>query len=197
MELNQLNLFEDIISKISPLEFEKFCFEILNAYAEEEKLNSFEITHNKKMQLDDENYQIDIYAEYIALSVKMKVIVECKHLKRPVERKEVILLIDKVHSLAAHKGILISSSGFQSGAIERAIKDGIALLQIIDKNIMHITASLPKKNDNRMLEYYKKSPPYYALQYTGEVSDFPDKKIYPTPSMYLELKQHMLNIDNN
>jgi hypothetical protein len=151
------------------------------------------ITHNKKIKLDEENYQIDIYAEYSALKVKMKVIIECKHLKRSVERDEVVVLIDKVHTLAAHKGILISTSGFQKGATVKAKKNGIALLQIIDKSIMTITASLPQKDDNRKLDYFFKYPPYFVFQYSGQIENFPDKQIYPTKAMEIEIKQELVN----
>jgi len=185
------NPYVEIISSISPVDFEKFCLEILKVYAEKEKLVDFKITHNKKIIIDDENYQIDLYAEFTALNVKMKVIVECKHIKRSVERDEVVVLIDKVRTLAAHKGILISTSGFQRGSTVKARKNGIALLQILDKSIKTITASLPQEVDNRKLDYYL--PPYFVLEYSGQIEDFPDKQIYPTDAMEEELKQKILN----
>ena len=187
------NPYVDIISSISPVEFEKFCLEILKAYAEEEKLKDFKITHNKKFILDDESYQIDIYAEFTALNVKMKVIIECKNIKRSVERNEVVVLIDKVRTLGANKGILISTSGFQKGSTAKAKRNGIALLQILDKRIRTVTMSIPQKNDNRKLDYIFNLPPYFVLEYSGQIEDFPDKQIYPTKAMEEELKQMLLN----
>jgi len=178
-----LNPYKEIVSNITPLEFEKFCYTVIKEYAELEKLTNFKIIHNKKIKIDDESYQIDIFAEFIALTVKINVLIECKHQKRPVERDEVIILIDKLHTLSAHKGILISTSGFQSGAVKKAEKNGIALLQIIDNHIMNIRASIQTEQDERYIEYQKKSPPYYCLQYSGLIPDFPDKMIYPTKSM--------------
>jgi predicted helicase len=186
-----MNPYKDIVSNISPLEFEKFCFTVIKKYAESEGLNDFNIVHNKKMKVNGEEYQIDILAEFIALSVKFIAIIECKRQNRPVERDEVTILVDKVHRLAAHKGILISTSGFQSGALKKANDSGIALLQIIDKQVMHIRASIQPEQDERYNEFIKKLPPYYALQYSGAIPDFPDKKIYPTESMELELIQRI------
>jgi len=174
-----INLFEDLVSKISPSEFEKFCFTVIKEFAKAEKLNEFEIIHNKKVKINDESYQIDVYVEFTAMKVKFKVIIECKHQKRPVGRNEVVILNDKIHHLSAHKGILISSSGFQRGAIERATESGIALIQIIDKSIMFIRASIPTDNEMRLIEYMEQCPPYYALYYSGNIPYFPDKKIFP------------------
>ena len=45
----------------------------------------------------------------------MLVFVECKHLRRPVERDAMLILLQKLHSVGAHKGIVFSTSGFQAG----------------------------------------------------------------------------------
>ena len=190
---DNFNPYVDISSSISPVEFEKYCLVILKAYAEEEKLKDFTITHNKKIQKGDEKYQIDIYAEYTALHVKNKVIVECKHLNRSIERDEVIVLIDKVRTLGANKGILISTSGFQKGTTAKAKENGIALLQILDKSVRTVVACVPQDIDNRKLEYFNNCPSYFVIEYSGEIEDFPDKQIYPTEAMELELKQMLLN----
>ncbi|MVO99556.1 hypothetical protein EDM21_08445 [Paenibacillus sp. N10] len=126
-------------------------------------------------------------AEFVALSVGFKVIVECKRYTRPVEREKIVVLADKVRSLGAHKGILISTSGFQSGATEYARQHGIALLQIFDKYVMHAQASSNLQTDPILLEFIKQSPKFYAYQ--CDLNDFPDKKIYPSKTMVLEIKK--------
>lgn len=184
-----MNPYLDIASKITPVEFELFCLEVLKAYAESEQLTDFSIIHNKRVNNADEVYQIDIYIEFSALSVKFKVLAECKQYSRNVGRDAIIILSDKVKTLGAQKGILLSTSGFQSGAIKYAKEHGIALLQIIDKNIIHIQASINPTSNPQHREYYLHSPPYYVFEYSGLISDFPDKKIYPTASMELALKR--------
>jgi len=73
-----------------------------------------------------------------------------------------IILADKVKSLGAHKGILISTSGFQRGAYEYAVKHGIALLQIVNKQVLHINASCPTEQEERRLlmklEFHRRLP---------------------------------------
>lgn len=46
--------------------------------------------------------------------------------------EKVQILYDKIRATGAQKGILISTSGFQSGAIKYASEHGIALIQITE-----------------------------------------------------------------
>lgn len=190
--MKTINPYREFVASISAIEFEKYCIEILNAYAEAEALIDFQILHNQKVQTNDGEYQIDIMAEFVALSVGFKVIVECKRYTRPIEREKIVVLADKVRSLGAHKGILISTSGFQSGATEYARQHGIALLQIFDKFVMHIQNSSNPSIDHIQNEFIKLSPEFYAYQWSTKLSDFPDKQIYPSESMKLEIKEKIL-----
>lgn len=190
--METINPYREFVSSISATEFEEYCLEVLKAYAESESLNDFSMLHNQKIQTDDGDYQIDIYAEFIALSVRFKVIIECKRYTRPVEREKIVVLADKVRSLGGHKGILISTSGFQSGASEYAKKHGIALLQIFDKHVMHIQNSLPSEMNRLHMEFIRQSPKYYAYQWNYNLNDFPDKQIYPSKSMALDLRKKIL-----
>jgi len=180
------NPFCNFSSSITSAEFEEYCLTVLQEWANLDNLKDFTITNNIKLKKNDEEYQIDVYAECTIINVKIKILVECKHQKRPVERDEVILLNEKVRNLAAHKGILISTSGFQSGALERAKENGIALIQIMDKIIIFFQASLQNINEYK-IEFQKQYPPYIAFEYSGAIPDFPDKKIYPTVKMEEDL----------
>ena len=69
-----MNPYRDFVSTISPLEYERCCFDVLKAYAETECLSDL-IIHNTKIMTDDGEYSIDIYAEFVALSVEFEIIV--------------------------------------------------------------------------------------------------------------------------
>lgn len=191
-----INPYRELVANISPTEFEKLCLEILNSYAETENLSEFSIQHNVHIPTHDGTYQIDVYASFVAMGVEFKVIVECKRYSNPVSREKVAVLNDKVRSLGAHKGIIISTCGFQSGAYEYAKKHGIALLQIIDKNVIHImNAAIPETEKQKrelqlMLEWYKWIPKYYAKEY--ETMDFPDKTIFPSQGMIEQIRQDFI-----
>ena len=115
-----INPFKELVKELTPTEFEKYCLEIIQKYAEQEKLKSFHIEHNKKIQTHDGIYQIDIYAEFVVLNVQMRMLIECKKYDKPVGRDKVEVLANRLQSIGAQKGILISTSGFQSGAARYA-----------------------------------------------------------------------------
>ncbi len=191
-----INPYRELVASISPLEFEVLCLEILNSYAEAEHLSKFSIQHNVHIPTDDGIYQIDIYASFIAMGVEFKVITECKRYSNPVSREKVAVLNDKIRSIGAHKGIIISTCGFQSGTYDYAKKHGIALLQIIDKSVLHImNAVYPKTEEqkrkiNLMVEWSKCMPKYYAKEYNS--MDFPNRSIYPSPIMLEKIRRDFI-----
>ena len=190
------NPYREFVASISPTEFEELCLEILKSYAEAEHLSGFSIQHNVFIPADDGTYQIDVYARFIAMGVEFKVITECKRYSSPIFREKVAVLADKVKSLGAHKGIMISTCGFQSGAYEYAKKHGIALLQIIDKNVLHImNAANPETEEQKreiylMIDWHNRLPKYYAKEYA--TMDFPDRTIYPSPKMMETIRQEFI-----
>ena len=123
---------QDYVCSISPTEFEEFCLELLKIYATEENLKDFTIEHNVKQEAPDGTYQLDIIASFTALDVQLKILCECKQYTSQVKRERVEILEGRLKSLGMHKGILLSTSGFQSGAIQYAKSHGIALIQVFD-----------------------------------------------------------------
>lgn len=82
----------------------------------------------------------------MALNVDFLTLVECKRYRAPVDREKVQALLSKMQSVGAQKGILFSTSGFQSGAIEFAQIHGIALVELVDRRSTYLTKSL--ENDD-------------------------------------------------
>ena len=117
---------------MTSIDFEKFVLELLSK--EFCKFDNYKIEHNKIIEVYDGNYQIDGYIEYDVMGVTFKTLLKCKYYKDPIKREHVQLLHSKIQSCGAHKGILVTSSSFQSGAIDYAKHHGIALIVIISEN---------------------------------------------------------------
>lgn len=113
---------------ISPADFELLVKGILDKASE--SLVEYTSCHQARINGSDGEYVIDVLARFSALGAEFKVIVECKRTGRSVERQDVQVLHAKVSSLGAHKGMLFSTSGFQSGAVEYAEAHGIALVEV-------------------------------------------------------------------
>ena len=183
---------QEYICSITPTEFEKYCGEILLGYAEKERLHDFRITHDTKLESYDGVYQIDLYATFTAMGVEFKVICECKQYKNSVNREKVVVLADKVKSLGAHKGILLSTSGFQRGAIQYAKQHGIALIQVFDKDCDLYSYSNGESiydEDDPFIYGVRKMPPYKAINCTADT--MASKAVYPTQSMLKKIYQEM------
>lgn len=180
------NPYRKLQADITPTEFEIFCMDTLKAYAEKEGLKEFKIEHNKKIETYDSTYQIDVFAEYIALGCNHKVVIECKHQGDSIKRAIVTDLYTKIQSMGAQKGILISTSGFQKGAVRFAGAHGIALWQIVDARIKHIKNSVSRDISLKtilQMEMERYLPKYFMLEWDCD-ADFPYNEIYPTPEMY-------------
>lgn len=140
---------------ITPKEFELLVCDWLAQQGS--NIASLTVMHDQKIKAYDSTYQIDVVAKFQAFSgADFTVLVECKKYSAPVEREKVQVLHDKVRSIGAHKGMLFSTSGFQSGAIDYATQHGIALLTVADGAVSYQTRMLskaPKKLGNGFPKY--------------------------------------------
>lgn len=181
-----INPYRELSVRITPVEFEIFCMETLKAYAAETNLQDFVIKHNQKVETHDSTYQIDVLAEYTVLGCKNTLFVECKKHSNSIKRSVVTDLYTKLQSAGAQKGLLISTSGFQSDAVKFAEEHGIALWQVCDRFIKRYSASAGPGIPQYMmlqLEAEKYLPKYFMLEWDC-AADFPYHELYPTKEMY-------------
>lgn len=129
----------ETILAMKPSDFEKYSLQILKEQTE--GLKNVKIIHNKVIEAYDGNYQLDGYIEFEAMGVLYKTIVECKHYKYPISREIVQKVYDNLRAIGAQKGIVISTSNFQSGAIKYAQAHGIALIQLTEIGNNYYTRS--------------------------------------------------------
>ena len=118
----------DTVLEMTPIDFEKYALQILESKTK--GLDNVKFEHNKVVEAYDGNYQLDGYIEFEVMGVLYKTIVECKHYKYPISREIVQKVYDNLRAIGAQKGIVVSTSNFQSGAIAYAKTHGIALIQM-------------------------------------------------------------------
>jgi len=95
-----------------------------------------------QVKWDDEinGYQIDVSARFQNGPYEYLQIHECRDRGRPVTRDDVAVMVNKVKQTKANKGVIISAAGFQSGAKELAVANGIDLFELSE-----IPADWPEK----------------------------------------------------
>lgn len=158
--------------EITSKEFEEIIHLYLSSLGNE--LKSFSAIHNASVEAFDGEYQIDVLAKFEFLGASFTVLVECKRHKNPIKREVVQALHGKINSLGAHKGLVFSTSEFQSGAIEYAEEHGIALITVKNARLTYRTKSadsvemdIEKINAlNRMLDEFGE-PKYQCVYMRG------------------------------
>ena len=84
------------------------------------------------------NHNVDVLVKSQHVGFEITWIVECKHWKTRVSKLHVLALREIVADVGADRGILLSESGFQSGAIEAA---NLTNVQVTSLAQVSVTAS--------------------------------------------------------
>jgi hypothetical protein len=72
-------------------------------------------------------HEVDLSYTTRSAGADVLVLVECKAYRRPVPVEDVLTLAERVDDIGAHKAILVSTNGFDPGAVKVAKGRGIAL----------------------------------------------------------------------
>ena len=157
-----MNMFvpmKDAYYDITPNQFEEYSLQLLQEQFE--GATNLVIEHNVKEKTTDGTYQIDGIIMFSEGGFDFKILVECKHYKYSISREKIAVLHDKLRALNANKGIFITSSNFQKGAIQYATEHNIALVQLVaaDKH-------KPEFHLNQILNsfsFYNNGKPYLGV----------------------------------
>ncbi len=133
--------WSDRRARIDGATFERVVAEILVDLGA--SLPDFRIERQELVKAGDGQYRIDVTARFTQLGAEFLVLVECKDHARPVEREDVQVLFDKIRSVGAHKAMLFSTNGFQSGALEYARAHGVALVRVVEGALTYETRGQP------------------------------------------------------
>lgn len=151
---------------LTPDEFEMYVEEYIRGLGGD--LNEFEVKRLDTLSSSDDEYVMDVTARFEALGAAFLVLIECKRHQHAIKRETVQILRDKVSEVGAHKGMIISTSGFQSGAVAYAAKHGIALIHVADGRTIQIA-----KSQGGASEFLPGTPPivsWLTTIYEGEVA---------------------------
>lgn len=99
--------------------------------------NGVEVSRNVVLKGLKGEYQIDVFYQFENAGFIHRVAIECKYHKRPLDRDTIMPFCNKITDIGNVIGVIVSKSGYQSGAKEYAEKHGITLLT---------TEDLPKFN---------------------------------------------------
>lgn len=89
-----------------------------------------EATTDEKLSGARGSHRVDVAVRAKRFGIEQIWVVECKHWRGRVTQLHVSALRDIVHEVGADRGILLSESGFQKGAISLAERSNITLTSL-------------------------------------------------------------------
>ena len=115
-------------AEISPAEFEGMVGQILNLAWQ--GTSQYTVTVHDKITAADGAYDLDATVRSQQGGMEFVTVVEAKRHRHPIRRDLVQVLLQKVRSIGAHKGLMIATTTYQKGAIEYARAHGVALATV-------------------------------------------------------------------
>lgn len=128
---------------LKALEYEQFVAE---SFAALHDAGFGTVTQNKHITglKSGHDHQFDVAIELEIIGLHIIVVVECKHYRRRVEISDVLEFASRIDDVSAHKGVMVTTVGYQEGAIKIAKANRITLL---------ITAPEETPAQRRLREY--------------------------------------------
>jgi hypothetical protein len=121
---------------ITPGEFEEFVAQQLLGSASPE-VDDLKVTLHEKIARPDGTYDFDATIRFNLAGMSFLVLVEAKRHKDPIKRELVQVLHQKMQSVGAHKGVMVSTAPYQRGALLFAIEHGIALVTVTEGRFLY------------------------------------------------------------
>lgn len=129
-------------------------------YFEKEVQKSFdnvEIKHQEDLKtVTGREYNIDLSYNFKIAGIEYLTIIECKHWKDSVSRDLILTVKEKANDLGAHKSVLVTTKGFQKGAIEYAKEKGVGLIKITTKREIEVYSNFLGIQVSNILEELEK-----------------------------------------
>ena len=97
------------------------------------------VTVHEKILGADGAYDFDATVRYRFAGMAFLVVVEAKLHRNPIKRELVQVLHQKILSVGAHKGVMVATSAYQTGAVEFAKAHGIALVTVTESRFVFAT----------------------------------------------------------
>lgn len=125
---------------ITPSQFEEFVAEQLLGSARSE-VSDLHVALHEKISGVDGTYDFDATVRYQFAGMSFLVLVEAKLHRNPIKRELVQVLFQKLQGVGAHKGVMVSTAPYQTGAIIFAKAHGIALVTVTEGRFVFETRS--------------------------------------------------------
>lgn len=127
------------LADMSPAEFEQFVVDTLGSITPD--VHDLKVTLHEVVEGNDGTYDMDATMRFRLDGMDFLVLVEAKKHAHPIKREIPQILHQKVQSIGAQKGMVVSTAPFQRGALDFAKAHGIALVTVTEGRFIYETRS--------------------------------------------------------
>ena len=119
------------MAKNTGKDYEKLTQYIFNQIVNQNKVDNIEVQHDVTIQGKSTTHQIDVFWKFETGGEEYCAIVQAKDWKSKVPQKEMLAFNDIIRDLPyGTRGIFVSLSGYQKGAIDVAKANGITIYEL-------------------------------------------------------------------
>lgn len=112
-----------------PLHYELLVKRLLRTRLAHDTDHTPQIFHRKHYKgASGQDYEIDVSFETFLANTRVLTLLECKCYSDKVGVDDVAEFAYKVRDIGAHKGIIVTTMGFESGAVTIAVREGLGLV---------------------------------------------------------------------
>lgn len=111
--------------------YEQLVRDLYQSLVDQSDVSNVAVRHDVKIRgLSGEVHQIDVFWEFEIAGVRHRTCIECRHYTGKIKKTQVAAFSRILADLDGAKGIMVTTVGFQSGAVGLARTDGIRLMQV-------------------------------------------------------------------
>jgi hypothetical protein len=112
-------------------DYEKLTKQIFEGLLTQDRVKTLNIQHDVELQGKTTKHQVDVYWEFEAGGITYRTAVQAKDWSNPVDQGELIKFKGVLDDLPNQtRGVFVTRTGFQKGALEFANGNGIALYEL-------------------------------------------------------------------
>src|SRR5215471_8133830 len=108
-------------------EYEKYVRDITQVLLNAQGLETIRVEHDLLVKGLSREHQVDVYWEYRLGGVLHRVVINCKRYKNTVEVTDVMTLAGALNDMPGARGVVVTTVGFQKGAMDYAKAHQIGL----------------------------------------------------------------------
>lgn len=114
------------------VDYEKVTRAIFQTLVDQDQAQNISVEHNKQLQGKYLSHQCDVYWKFESAGMEYSTIVECKNWNKRLKQENLLAFRAKLEDLNNPKGVIVTRSGYQKGAVKYAKAHGILLYELFE-----------------------------------------------------------------